>query len=556
MSQHDRRSYFRVRETLSLRLLLRDPYTKKQKIYHSSAIDIGLKGLSISTEKALPRIDKGIVEVALPLPLQRLKARVRVKWRNEEKYLYGIEFVQAPDNQVGDWETFIKTSRASVPDRREKDSGRRTTPLPSDDDLSNKEKRKIIRRISDLLSTDFEPEDRASLSRADLVPKQKEIDYTLAAAKTRREWLSAKTGATLNHIAVFSEDPKNMQGNIENFIGVTQVPIGVAGPLKVNGQYAKGDFYVPLATTEGALIYTYTLGMQVLHLSGGVTTRIIRDETHISPLFTFESLSQTTQFCYWLEANFSQIKKHAEATTRHGKLLRVEPIPYDRNVIVKFCYSTGDAMGLNMINFATEAACHFIVPIVKPKRFYLRSNFSAIKKVSAHNYAAGMGKTVICESVIPSKVIKRIFDITPVEVAAYFQAAMLSGIHSGMIGMNGHVANGLTALFIACGQDVASIVDSHIGISNFEITEEEDLYISLKLPNLVVGTAGGGVALASQRECLELIGCYGTGKAEKFSEIAAATCLAGEIAICANVANGKFVNAHKMYGRKQPETPK
>lgn len=551
MNKYDRRTYFRVRETLEIQLILRDSDTKKQKIFLGKATDIGLAGLSLSTDQILPRISKGIIQINLPAPLEPVQARVKFKWGNDEKHQYGIEFINSLENQMGGWEKFIRNSNSSVPDRRDKSDNRRSNEENTDETFPNKNSRKRIRRITDLWGMETTNGKRVPLRKADLVPKQKDIDYTLAAAKVRREWLSSRTGVEFNHIGVFSEDPRNLQGNIENFIGITQIPIGVAGPLKINGQFAKGDFYIPLATTEGALVYTYSIGMQVLHMSGGVSTKIIKDETHISPLFTFDNLNQAYQFCYWLQANFELIKKHAEATTRYGKLLKVEPILYDKNVTVKFCYSTGDAMGLNMINFATEAVCKFIVPIVKPKRFYMRSNFSSIKKVSAHNFSSGMGKNVICEAVIPGKIVKRIFEISPNDITTYFNTAILSGVHAGMIGMNGHVANGLTALFIACGQDVASVVDSHVAISNFEVTDRGDLYISLKLPNLVVGTIGGGTGLASQRECLELIDCYGTGKVEKFAEIAAATSLAGEIAVCANVANGKFVNAHKTYGRKK-----
>ncbi|MCG3113872.1 MAG: hypothetical protein MCM46_18870 [Candidatus Manganitrophus sp. SB1] len=551
MNKHDRRTYFRVREILEIRLILRESDTRKKKIFTGTAIDIGLAGLSVSTDHTLPRIDKGIIEISLPDPLEPVQARIKFKWGNDEKQQYGIEFIHSVDNQLGGWEKFIRSSNSSIPDRRGKEKNRRLSEEKPAEPVSDKNNRKMIRRITDLWHMEANNGKSADLRKTDLVPKRKDIDYTVAAAKARREWLSAKTGVEFNHIGVFSENPKNLQGNIENFIGITQVPIGVAGPLKINGQFAKGDFYIPLATTEGALVYTYSIGMQILHMSGGVTTRIIKDETHISPLFTFNTLNQAHQFCYWLQANFELIKKHAEATTRYGKLLKIEPIIYDKNITVKFCYSTGDAMGLNMINFATEAACKFIVPIVKPKRFYMRSNFSSIKKISAHNFSFGIGKSVICEAIVPNKIVKRIFEITPKDITTYFHTAMLSSVNAGMIGMNGHVANGLTALFIACGQDVANVVDSHVGVSNFEETDGGDLYLSLKLPNLFVGTVGGGAELASQRECLELIDCYGNGKVEKFSEIAAATSLAGELAVCANVANGKFVNAHRTYGRKQ-----
>jgi len=168
----------------------------------------------------------------------------------------------------------------------------------------------MLRRIADVWEmSGSDTVKRSLMTREDLIPSQKDIDYTSDAAKARREWLSIKTGINLKHISMYSENPLNLQGNVENFIGVSQVPIGVAGPLKINGQFAKGDFYVPMATTEGALVYTYTLGMQLLHMSGGASVRVLKDETHISPLFTFDSAEQCYQFCNRLDANFNLVKK-------------------------------------------------------------------------------------------------------------------------------------------------------------------------------------------------------------------------------------------------------
>jgi hydroxymethylglutaryl-CoA reductase (NADPH) len=394
-------------------------------------------------------------------------------------------------------------------------------------------------------------ETASSLTRDDFVPRHKGMDFTPEAINARRDWLERKTGASLERIAVLSEAPEHFQGNIENLIGVTHVPLGIAGPLKVNGQEAQGVFYVPMATTEGAIVYTYMRGMQVVSLAGGVNVWTVRDEIHISPIFVFENLETARKFTDWLDTNFERVKEEAEKTTRHGKLLRLEPHIFDRNVVVKFCYSTGDAMGLNMINIATEEACKWIVPAVRPEEFYLRSNFSSVKKVSAHNYAmAGLGKMVMADVTIPRSLLRRLFKVSPETLARYCHLCFLSGAHAGMVGMNGHTANGLAAIFIACGQDVANIVDSQVSVSSCEVTRSGDLYVSMKIPNLVVGTVGGGVNLEPQRECLQILGCYGSGKARKFAEIIAASVLSGEIGVAAAIVTGTFVSAHKKYGRK------
>jgi len=395
----------------------------------------------------------------------------------------------------------------------------------------------------------------ARLRKSDLIPRQKRIDYTLEATQARREWLTEKTGAELKHMAVFSEDPLTMRGNIENLIGVAHVPIGIAGPLCVNGQFAQGTFYVPMATTEGALIYTCNQGMLTVSLAGGATTSLLKDELHIAPAFTFDSVKMAEQFVTWLEQNFQKIKETAENTTRYGKLLKLEPHIFDRNVVVKFCYSTGDAMGINMITFATEEACKLIVSTVRPERYYLQANFSSIKKVTAHNFITGFGKTVVAEVIVPGSLIKRIFGVTAEEVVSYYQLVRLATAHAGMLGITGHTANAIEGLFIACGQDVACVVDSYIGVTNFEVTKDRSLYVSVKLPCLLVGTVGGGTDLATQRECLGILDCYGAGRSKKFSEIVAATVLSGELGICARVANGTFADAHRKYGRKSGKTP-
>ena len=389
------------------------------------------------------------------------------------------------------------------------------------------------------------------LNRADLPPRYREFDFAPQFVQERRDWLTRKTGVSLSHIGVMSEPTQHFQGNIENLIGATHVPLGIAGPIRVNGQDAKGLFYVPMATTEGAITYTYTRGMHLVSMAGGATTRIVRDEIHISPIFVFEHLDAAQAFTSWLGDHFEEIKSEAEKTTRHGRLLRLEPHIFDRSVVVKFCYATGDAMGLNMINIATEEACHWIVPRVHPEEFFLRSNFSSVKKISAHNYAvAGFGKTIMADVTIPRGLLKRLFRVSPETMARYCHLSFVSAAHAGMIGMNGHSANGLTAIFIACGQDVANVVDSQASVSSCEVTKQGDLYVSIKIPNLVVGTVGGGMDLGSQRECLEILDCHGSGKVRKFSEIVAATILAGEIAVAAAICTETFVSAHKKYGRK------
>ncbi|MDH5661441.1 MAG: hydroxymethylglutaryl-CoA reductase [Elusimicrobiota bacterium] len=380
-------------------------------------------------------------------------------------------------------------------------------------------------------------------------PKQ---EYTKEYITKRVKWLSKQTETKLFHITQYTELPTHMRGNIENLIGMCQIPLGITGPLRVNGTYAKGDFYIPLATTEGSLVMTYHYGMRVISKAGGVNTSVLKNEMHVSPVFMLKDIKEITQFLAWINNNFQKIKKEAEKTTRHGKLLKIEPVILGSRVILKFSYHTGDAMGANMIARATEEACQFISKKTQ-KKFFIKSNYSSDKKVTAHNFINGYGKMVLADVTISRKDVVELLNTTPEEIYSCYHAYLLSALRAGMVGTNCHFANGIAALFIACGQDVASTVNSHVGISTCECTSNGDLYVSIYLPSIIVGTLGGGTGLATQRECLELLGCYGTGKAEKFAEIVAAVSLAGEIAVGASVANGTFVEGHEKYGRNKPK---
>ena len=385
------------------------------------------------------------------------------------------------------------------------------------------------------------------------IPRGGKLDYTKEFIQKRIDWLSKKMDVKLEHIGNFSEDPENFRGNIENLIGAAQIPIGITGPLLINGEHAKGEFYVPMATTEGAMITDYNAGMRIVTKSGGLNAAVISNKIHISPVFFVKNLWEAEQLMKWVESNFKRIIQEAEGTTKHGKLLEIIPIIAGRRLILKFCYNAQDAHGMNMINKATEAACKFISKETG-KKYFLRSRYSSVKTVSASNIFQGYGRAVFADGIIARKNLE-LFGITPEDIYAQYSSGILASVHSGMVGVTAHIANGLTGIFAACGQDLADISTSHIGVSMCEVTEEKDLYISLYIPNLLIGTVGGGTALATQKECLQIMGCYGSGKADKFAEIIVSACLAGELAVLASLAAGTFVEAHEKFGRNKPKGP-
>ncbi len=386
-----------------------------------------------------------------------------------------------------------------------------------------------------------------------LVPRMKQQGYAQPYVQRRRQWLEHKTGCRLTHIGTYSIPSDEMRGNIENPVGAAQMPLGVAGPLLIKGTNAQGVFYVPLATTEGALVRSYERGMVALTRAGGVTTRVYTDENRVSPVFLFESIERAHEFAITLPGQFEAIRAEAESTTRHGKLQRIECHAVGREVIVNFCYFTGDAHGMNMIVKATDHACKWIMDHCNALHYYVFSGFSSEKRASGSLLAGGKGKKVAAGALLPREIVKSYLHVTPEDLLKMRQHTMLGHLQANAIGYNGQLANGLAAIFIACGQDVANIVNSAVGITNFELDGDGDLYASVTLPSLTVATVGGGTALGTSRECLEILGCAGSGKAGKFAEIICAALLAGELSMGAAIASGEFVAAHETYGRNRPK---
>ena len=254
-----------------------------------------------------------------------------------------------------------------------------------------------------------------------------------------------------------------------------------------------------------------------------------------------------------LAAKIEDIRAEAESTTRHGKLLRVECYPVGREVQVNFCFYTADAQGMNMIMRAADQACRWIVSQTTATGYRIFSGLNSEKRASGFLLAGGKGKKVVAGARISARLAKLYLHATPDQMVETWHHTVLGHLNANAVGYNGHYANGLTALFIACGQDVANVANASVGITNFERTDSGDLYASVTLPSLTVGTVGGGTGLGSAAECLAMLGCLGSGGALKFAEIVAATLLAGELSMGAAIASEEFVNAHETYGRNRPE---
>ena len=384
------------------------------------------------------------------------------------------------------------------------------------------------------------------------VPYDKEDNYSDEIIKTRREFLTSFSGASPHHLFQPSFDPKLTEGNIENFIGVAQVPIGLAGPVVVNGEYAKGEFVIPMATTEGTLVASYNRGMKVLNLSGGVTATVSDDRMQRAPVFIFDSAREARDFRGWVETNMGEIRRAAEATSSVAKLLDIDIFLSNKFAYLRFNYATGDAAGQNMVGRATFAACSWMLDNIDTVRsFYLESNLATDKKHSQINIMRTRGKRVTAEAVIPRDVLVQHMRVEPRSLHYHSQVSNVGAFISGANNNGAHSPNGITAMFIATGQDVANVAESCSGIVYTELTPDQDLYISITIPSLIVATYGGGVSLPTQRECLEILGCVGRDKVRKLAEIIGAVVLAGEISLASAISSLDWVSSHEKYGRNR-----
>jgi hydroxymethylglutaryl-CoA reductase (NADPH) len=379
----------------------------------------------------------------------------------------------------------------------------------------------------------------ANLSSLDKKDIEKRINFIENFSKVKLNYITEEK---------LIEDLEVFRGNIENYIGVAKIPIGLVGPLKVKGLHAYGVFYVPMATTEGALVASYTRGSIVTYLSGGITSWSLVERVSRVPAFKFNNLIEIGKFTIWVSNQFEKFKEITKNTSNHAELEDIM-INISGNIIfISLDFNTKDAAGQNMTTIITDNICRFILENspIKPVSYFIESNLSGDKKASYLSYMFVRGRKVVSEAIIDSKLIEKYLNTTSEKINEYVNLATMAAMQSGTLGAQGHYANALAAIFIACGQDVACVSEAAVGITRTELIGR-DLYISVNIPNLIVGTVGGGTSLPTQRECLEIIGCYGESKANKFAEIIGAAILAGELSLIASISANDFAQAHKKY---------
>ncbi|PBK98764.1 hypothetical protein ARMGADRAFT_1162042 [Armillaria gallica] len=349
----------------------------------------------------------------------------------------------------------------------------------------------------------------------------------------------------------------------ENVVGYIPLPLGIAGPLKVDGVLTP----IPMATAEGTLVASTSRGAKALNAGGGVTTVLTQDGMTRGPAIDFPSIVNAAEAKQWIDSpeGFATIKVAFESTSRFAKLKSLKTAMAGRTLYVRFMTATGDAMGMNMISKGTEKGLE-----VLQKRFpemvvlALSGNYCTDKKAAAINWIEGRGKSVVAEAVIPGKVVQSVLKTT-VEALCNLNTKknLIGSAMAGSIGgFNAHAANILTAIFLATGQDPAQNVESSNCMTLMEPTNHgQDLLMTVSMPCIEVGTVGGGTVLAPQQAVLELLGVKGAHptnpgqNAQTLARIIAASVMAGELSLMSALAAGHLVRAHLAHNRSQANTP-
>jgi hydroxymethylglutaryl-CoA reductase (NADPH) len=381
--------------------------------------------------------------------------------------------------------------------------------------------------------------------------------YTEAARLERLQYLRDETNTALVDMDHCSLDAEELTGNIENLIGSVEIPVGIAGPLLINGNKANGQFFLPMATSEGALLASTSRGAAVISKSGGVTTRVLRQQMMRVPLFVLSNMHEAIILSNSITNHVADLQEQVRQVSQHAKLIQVDPVLIGNQVHVKFIYETGDAAGQNMTTTSTWHACQWFMKHMKKslgiqcEDFWIEGNMAGDKKVNYQSFIFGRGTRVTAEVFIPSDILRKTLKVTPEQMVKCHQLGMAGACQSGMVGYNINTANVIAAIFAATGQDIACVHESSVAQLHVQ-AEENGIYASILLPSLVVGTVGGGTGLAKQQQLLDMMGCAGPGKVGKLAEIIASFCLALDISTMSAIISGQFASAHEALGRNKP----
>ena len=392
------------------------------------------------------------------------------------------------------------------------------------------------------------------------------------ATAARRQLLADETSADLDTVGAYAFDAATAEPNIENMVGAAQVPMGVVGPVAIDGGAVDGEPYLPLATTEGALVASVNRGCAAIRAAGGATARVLKNAMTRAPVFRVEDVAEASETAAWVKDNVDRLAATAESTTSHGELRDVTPYVVGDSVFLRFAYDTKDAMGMNMATIATEEACEAVEAETPADLVALSGNLCSDKKPAAINSIEGRGRTVAADVSIPREVAKSYFGTTPEAISeANTRKNLIGSAKAGALGFNAHAANTVAAAFLATGQDIAQVVEGSNAITTADArgggsTSDAsgaasdanesggDLYASLTIASLELGTVGGGTKLPTQHEALDIVGVRGGGdppgvNANALAEIITTAALAGELSLLGALASNHLASAHEELGR-------
>ncbi len=384
------------------------------------------------------------------------------------------------------------------------------------------------------------------------IPRDPNDDYSPPALSRRRQLCEEAAGQALVHLAGEPVPSHLGKGNIENMIGYVQVPVGIAGPLVAHTAAGTREVYVPMATTEGAMVASYSRGMRLIALAGGTYTRVVSEGLSQHPVLVYENAEQALSACRAASEMTPRFAELTSTITRHGRLLRVEPQVIGRRLLLRLVFGTQDAVGINMAARAADLCSAELAQKTRALERHVHGQ-DVEKRANTRALVEGRGRSAIADITIPRTLIEERLRTTPEALAAimrtYATGYAQLGTHNWLV----QSANGISAVMLACGQDVAYVTESACGMLDLEVTATGDLYAAVTLPSLLVGTVGGGSGKGTARECLAIMGCEGEGHANTFAELLAATVLAGDLSLMGAFCAGDFVDAHERLGRNRPE---
>jgi hydroxymethylglutaryl-CoA reductase (NADPH) len=383
------------------------------------------------------------------------------------------------------------------------------------------------------------------------IPRDAKDDLGPQAVEARRKLWEQAAGDPAPHVFGAAVPYEAARGKIENFVGFAQVPLGIAGPMRVDTSLGVREVYVPMATTEGAMVASYSRGMRLLKSGGGVRARVLGEGLTQNPILVYADAERAARAADIAAKSFEDLRRIVGGTTRHGRLVALRPEVVGKRLVVSLVFTTGDALGINMAAAAAELCSKELADRTGAEKRYLHGQ-DVEKRANARGLAEGRGRRVVADATVPRDELVRGTRATPEDLVAIQRTYAVGFAGLGTQNWLVQAANGLAAVMIACGQDAAYVTESATGMLDFEVTPKGDLYASVHLPCLLVGTVGGGTGQGTAAECLKLLGCSGEGKANAFAEILAATVLAGDLSLMAAFAAHEFVASHEKLGRNRP----